>query len=226
MTAPNGFSFPEGFPFADGGAGHDVLARRLNVNDVDQHGFSVFDKSRKLAAVNLANTASFRIQTTDPSVISTTQNQLTAGFTAMMLTMQITTALNMQMFHPTAPLPMGDLSTLTNIVNAAVPNIGSPSLRFSGATTGPTTTTSTTTKQAGPTEAPSTTFYEMELVLSLPVDVDLVLGQIPIAALANALAEGTSRTCCGAVASHFNSAEECQVGQGWMEAEIFLSSLD
>ena len=65
---------------------------------------------RRLATT--ANTARFRIQTTENAVVQSVQTLLTQQVSVMMLRMQINTALNMQMFHPVNPLPMGDLNAL------------------------------------------------------------------------------------------------------------------
>ena len=104
LAAPAGFEFPDGFPFANGGMGIKPLGRRL--------------ANRQLGTViTTTNTATFRVQTTDIGVSDNVQMLLATQVSAMMMKMQVNTALNMQMFSPTAPLTQPQVQALIMAVS-------------------------------------------------------------------------------------------------------------
>ena len=228
LTAPEGFEFPPGFPFADGGVGLDPLRRRLTDTETEQvlrrglsGGSNPVNPASQVGILSTVSSGRFRVQTTDTAVRDSVQG-LFGQVSAMMMKMQMNTALNMQMFHPTDPLTMNEVQTLQTSVNGANPVVGTPLLRFSGPTTTTSTTststtltTTTTTVTSGPTAAPSTTFYELEMPIALPLNsVDLnALSELAAGKLGNAIAEGLAKTACMSVAANFGSAAECQVGQ-------------
>ena len=109
LNAPAGFEFPHGFPFQDGGFGHDPLRRQLSDQNVGGKA-----GERALAVVSTANSCRFRIQTQEKNLIDseTFQTLLSTGIEAQAMKMSINSAINMHMFAPTNPLTMMEVMAL------------------------------------------------------------------------------------------------------------------
>lgn len=148
MVPPPGWSYPTGWPFADGGYGFGTLAslferreRRLLLATTTEEQLNnaatrTNGEKRALAPQLTTNRATFRIRTSLADVTDDIKAKLTASVTSLNVRLAINMAINMKAFGAGA-LPMLDVVTLSMTITAALPVVSAPEVVFMSMTPAP-----------------------------------------------------------------------------------------